>query len=183
MQADLPARAIVKSMNLRTKATARCLIRRESGSAATSKKPIRMKSPNSTCSAQGSRASPFPSPEIWADFPTREGRCSLKLPGWLRPGSLRTCCLKTYPTCFLMTAAGRLRPSSMRWMDWGMVWNGKCLTAKISASPNPAKDCTLSDILMRDAGEKYFLSPKQQERLLCKSAADLRENASTPPKE
>ena len=63
-----------------------------------------------------------------------------------------------------------MRPSSMRWTDWGMVWNGRCLTAKISASPNPAKGCTLSDILMKDAGEKYFLSPKQQERLLCKSA-------------
>ena len=49
----------------------------------------------------------------------------------------------------------------MRWTDWGMVWNGKCLTAKISESPNPEKGCTLSDILMKDAEEKYFLSPKQ----------------------
>lgn len=50
-----------------------------------------------------------------------------------------------------------------------MVWSGRCLTAGISASPNPAKGCILSDILMCDAGEKYFLSPKQQERLLNKS--------------
>ena len=32
-----------------------------------------------------------------------------------------------------------MRPSSIRWMDWGMVWNGRCLTAKISASPQSRK--------------------------------------------
>lgn len=81
-----------------------------------------------------------------------------------------------------MMEAGRLQLSSMRWTDWGMVWNGKCLTAKISESPNPEKGCTLSDILMKDAEEKYFLSPKQQERLLCKSAPARRESESTPRK-
>ena len=67
-------------------------------------------------------------------------------------------------------------------LDWGMVWNGRCLTAKISASLNPARGCTLSDILMKSAEEKYFLSPKQQERLLSKSAPAHRESASTPQK-
>ena len=38
-----------------------------------------------------------------------------------------------------MTGAGRLRPSSMRWTDWGILWNGRCLTAKILGSPNPEK--------------------------------------------
>ena len=90
--------------------------------------------------------------------------------------------LKTYPACLTLTEAGRLRPSSIRWMDWGMVWNGRCLTAKISASLNPARGCTLSDILMKSAEEKYFLSPKQQERLLSKSAPAHRESASTPRK-
>ncbi len=90
--------------------------------------------------------------------------------------------LKTYPACLTMTEAGRLQPSSIRWMDWGMVWSGRCLTAKISASLNPARGCTLSDILMNNAEEKYFLSPKQQERLLSKSAPAHRGSASTPRK-
>ena len=51
-------------------------------------------------------------------------------------------------------------------LGYGVEW--QCLTAKISASLNPARGCTLSDILMKDAEEKYFLSPKQQERLLNK---------------
>ena len=52
-----------------------------------------------------------------------------------------------------------------------MVWNGRCSTAKILASPNPAAECILSDILMSDVEEKYFLSPKQQEVLLFKPTA------------
>ena len=64
----------------------------------------------------------------------------------------------------------------------GILWNGRCLTARILESPNPEKGCTLSDILMSDVEEKYFLSPKQQERLLSKSAPDRRENGCTPRK-
>ena len=88
-----------------------------------------------------------------------------------------------YPVCYLMTEGGRLRRSLTRWTDWGMVWNGNVLTAKISAFPNQETACTLSDILMSDVEEKYFLSPKQQEQLLFKSTEDRKESASTPPKD
>ena len=108
---------------------------------------------------------------------------SLTWPAWLKPGSLRICCLKMYPACYLMTVAGRLRRSSTRWTDWGMVWNGNVLTAKISASPNQETACTLSDILMSDVEEKYFLSPKQQEVLLFKPTAVTKENESALPKD
>ena len=98
-------------------------------------------------------------------------------------GSLRICCLKMYPACYLMTEGGHLRRSSTRWTDWGMVWNGNVLTAKISAFPSQETACTLSDILMSDVEEKYFLSPKQQEVLLFKPTAVTKENESTPPKD
>ena len=62
-----------------------------------------------------------------------------------------------------------------------MVWNGNVLTAKISAFPNQETACTLSDILMSDVEEKYFLSPKQQEQLLFKSTEDRRGNVFTFP--
>ena len=80
-------------------------------------------------------------------------------------------------------AAGRLRQSSTRWTDWGMVWNGNVLTAKILASRSQETACTLSDILMSDVEEKYFLSPKQQEVLLFKPTAVTKENVSTPQKD
>ena len=107
---------------------------------------------------------------------------SLNWPAWLKPGSLRICFLRTWWVSSIMTTAGRLRQSSTRWTDWGMAWNGNVLTAKISASPSQETACTLSDILMRDVEEKYFLSPKQQEVLLFKPTAVTKENEFTPPK-
>ena len=53
----------------------------------------------------------------------------------------------------------------------------------ISAFPSQETACTLSDILMNDVEEKYFLSPKQQEVLLFKPTAATKGSASTPPKD
>ena len=117
------------------------------------------------------------------DSEIRAALSSLNWPAWLKPGSLRICCLKMYPACYLMTEGGHLRRSLTRWTDWGMAWNGNVLTAKISASPSQETACTLSDILMSDVEEKYFLSPKQQEVLLFKPTAATKENESTPPKD
>ena len=91
--------------------------------------------------------------------------------------------LRTWWVSSIMTTAGRLRQSSTRWTDWGMVWNGNVLTAKILASRSQETACTLSDILMSDVEEKYFLSPKQQEVLLFKPTAVTKENVSTPQKD
>ena len=63
------------------------------------------------------------------------------------------------------------------------IYHRNVLTAKISASPSQETACTLSDILMCDVEEKYFLSPKQQEVLLFKPTAGTKESASTPPKD
>ena len=117
------------------------------------------------------------------DLAIREELSSLNWPAWLKSGSLSICCLKMYPDCLTMTAGGHLRRSLTRWTDWGMAWNGNVLTAKISASPSQETACILSDILISDVEEKYFLSPKQQEQLLFKSTEDRKENVSTPPKD
>ena len=58
-----------------------------------------------------------------------EELCSLRSPVSQRLKSLNICSLKTYPDSLTMTAAGRLKPSSMRWMTWGTMSHGKCLTA------------------------------------------------------
>ena len=115
------------------------------------------------------------------DSEIRAALSSLNWPAWLKPGSLRICCLKMYPACYLMTEGGHLRRSLTRWTDWGMAWNGNVLTAKISASPSQETACTLSDILMSDVEEKYFLSPKQQGVLLFKPTEATKESESTPP--
>ena len=117
------------------------------------------------------------------DSEIRAALSSLNWPAWLKPGSLRICFLRTWWVSSIMTTAGHLRRSLTRWADWGMAWNGNVLTAKISAFPSQETACTLSDILMSDVEEKYFLSPKQQEVLLFKPTAGTKESESTPPKD
>ena len=82
-----------------------------------------------------------------------------------------------------MTAAGRLRPSSPRFLTWGTVWNGLCLTANILESRNPGNGCSLSAILIPDAPEKYFLSPAATEKLLYSSSAAPKVTGSTTQRE
>ena len=110
---------------------------------------------------------------------TQEEPCSLRLPDWLKPDGLLIFSLKMFPGCYRMTKAGRFTPSSVRFGSWGTMWNGRCLTAKISESHNQERGCILSDILMEDVPEKYFLSRKQTEQLLYSSAPEGREKGST----
>ena len=60
----------------------------------------------------------------------------------------------------------RSRQSSERWQNLGMAWNGKCLTASISAFHSIGSECSLSDILEESVDEKYFLSEQTVKRLL-----------------
>ena len=110
-----------------------------------------------------------------------EALSSLRLPAWLKPDDLRIFCLRTFQDCLRMTRAGRFLPSSPRLMTWGTAWNGWCLTARISVSPRSESGCSLSDILIPDAPEKYFLSSEQTEKLLYKSSAGRRDRESMTP--
>ncbi len=112
---------------------------------------------------------------------TPEELSSLRLPDWLKPESLRICCLKMFPACSRMTRGGRLLSSSPRWMSWGIMSSGQCLTAPISTSPNQGEGCSLSDILIPDAPEKYFLSSEMTQKLLYKSSEGRRAPGSTTP--
>lgn len=56
--------------------------------------------------------------------------------------------------------------SSVQWQNWGILWNGKCVTAKILECHSTGKGCSLSDILEEEVAEKYFLSDKAVQRLM-----------------
>ena len=87
------------------------------------------------------------------------------------------------PAYFLLEKGGRFTPSSVRYLNWGIMSNGKCLTARISESPSQGSGCILSDILMEDVPEKYYLSQKQMEQLLYKSMLVNREKESMQKKD
>ncbi|BFK90476.1 hypothetical protein K030075H31_15860 [Blautia producta] len=110
------------------------------------------------------------------DLQMSEELSSLRLPDWLQTSDLRILSLKTYPDCYRMTKGGRFTPSSVRYLSWGIIWNGKCLTARISGFSSQGRRCILSDILMEDVPEKYYLSQKQMEQLLYKSKKEGRES-------
>ena len=110
---------------------------------------------------------------------TPEELSSLRLPDWLKPESLRICCLKMFPAFYSMTRDRRLRPSSPRFMSWGMVSNGMCATAQTTGLLNRGKGCSLSDILIPDAPARYFLSPEMTARLLYSSSEERRDTGST----
>lgn len=112
---------------------------------------------------------------------TREELSSLRLPDWLKQDGLRICCLKMFPDFYSMTRGRRLQPSSPRFMTWGMVLNGLCATAPTTGHLNHGEGCSLSDILISDVPEKYFLSPEMTAKLLYSSSEERRATESTTP--
>ena len=113
------------------------------------------------------------------DLKMQEVLSSLNWPEWLKKNDRRIFSLKTCLGSFRMTEAGRLVSSSPRFMTWGIMSNGLCLTANILESRNQDGGCSLSDILIPDAPEKYFLSSEMVEKLLYKSSAGRRDREST----
>ena len=123
-----------------------------------------------------SRSAP---PEENSGLKMPEELSSLRFPDWLRKDDLRICSLKMFPTFYRMTKDGHLRSSSPRFMSWGIMSNGLCLTAKISESRSQGGGSSLSDILIPDAPEKYFLSSAQEAKLLYRLSEADRDTGST----
>ena len=135
----------------------------------------------STLFAEAFPASPSVSQDSAEDSKmTQEALSFLRSPALPPLKDLHFSVLRMFPVCFRMTKAGLLRPSSLRWMNWGMMSHGRCLTARISESPKPERECILSDILESDVPEKYFLSQTQMQRLLYNSCRARKETESTP---
>ncbi len=112
--------------------------------------------------------SPSQSQEQEKDLTIQEERCFLKLQELLPLKNLSMSSSRMFPVCLTTTKAGHLKQSSIHWMNWGMMYAGRYLTAKISEYRNHEIECTLSDIIEESVPEKYFLSRKQAEKLLYK---------------
>ena len=92
-----------------------------------------------------------------------EELCSLKSVGSHLFSDLNIYSLKTSEDCSTMTGGLHLKPSSEPWTDWGMMWNGKCLIAKILESHKIGSVCSLSDILEDNVPETFDLNVKDDE--------------------
>ena len=133
----------------------------------------------STLFAEDSLVKAFQSLEKGAALTMQEELSSLRSPGLPPLKNLSICSLKMFPVSYRMTAAGRLRPSSVRWMNWGTMSHGRCLTAQILESPSPEKECILSDFIEKSVPEKYCLSQTQIQKLLSKEFPERKETEYT----
>ena len=125
-----------------------------------------MSCPASTSFAEDFLARASASPDTERALTTLAELFFSRLPEYLELKSPLLFFLKTYPACCRMTKAGPSPSYSGRFLAWGIMSSGKCLTAKITESPSPEGGCSLSDILEKDAPEKYYLSSAQMEKLL-----------------
>ncbi|VJM36214.1 DNA methylase [Streptococcus pneumoniae] len=87
-----------------------------------------------------------------------EELCSLKLLGSHLFSNPDIYSLKTSRDSSTTTEEIPLRSSSQRWMNWGMMWNGKCLTAKILESPKIGNVCSLQGYQEAEIGDSVNLS-------------------------
>ena len=127
--------------NMQRKHTKRCTIQETRCITMTQEKSTQTSCLISTLYAEDSLAKAFQSLENEKDSAIPEELSSLRSPGLPPLKNLSICSLKMFPDCYHITKAGRLRPSSVRWMNWGTMSYGKCLTAQILVYPNPEKEC------------------------------------------
>ncbi|VNF28560.1 methyl transferase [Streptococcus pneumoniae] len=95
-----------------------------------------------------------------------EELCSLKLLGSHLFSDLNIYSLRTSEDSSTMMEGLHLKPSSEPWTNWGMMWNGKCLIARILESPKIGNVCSLSDILEENVPETFFLSAEKVNHLI-----------------
>ena len=80
----------------------------------------------------------------------------LKSCGWLKSGSLRYYSPKMSRDYLATIKVAPSEPSSEQWMNWGMMSNGRCLTAQILESPKTEKGWFIVGHLRGTCGRKVF---------------------------
>lgn len=98
-----------------------------------------------------------------------EELCSLKSVDSHLFSDLNIYSLKTSEDSSIITGGLHLKPSSEPWTDWGMMWNGKCLIARILECHKIGSVCSLSDILEENVPETFFLSDEKVNNLIVNS--------------
>lgn len=124
----------------------------------TSQKSIQQLFPTSTSSFDDSLARLFQSLESGEALRIPEERSSLNLREYCAQNNLDYLSLRMFEDFSATTTEKLSAPSSPRLMSWGMIANGKCLTARITESLRIGRESSLSDILEEHVDQKYFLS-------------------------
>ena len=97
-------------------------------------------------------------------FADERGDLFFELADCLKRKDLSIFALKTYPVSWGLTREKLLQKSLKRFLNWGIAWNGVCITAPITF-PKSEKEFTLQDVLESTVPEKYWLSEKATARI------------------
>src|SRR5690606_16213779 len=75
---------------------------------------------------------------------------------------------------YSITMRGKRLPLSLgRLQNWGIIFSGKCLTARISESHKTESESILLDILEQNPESKYFLSKSQLKNIIYRQPQKL----------
>src|SRR3990167_963719 len=154
----------VKSINMQSQLTPNISPATKTG--ATQEKLIQTNSQTLICSVAVFRAKAFQLLEKGRVSKIQEALYSMKSAESWQSKDLNFCFSKMSKGCSQQTLGGVSQQSSHRWMNWGMMSNGKFLTQNILESRRIGKECSLSDILEANPADKYFLSEQMTKRLM-----------------
>ena len=76
------------------------------------------------------------------------------------------CSTRMLRACLAHNRGSTIYPFSLKWRDWGMMSNGRFLTARIGQFRRTGKGSILSDILETVVDQQYFLSRQQMEKIV-----------------
>lgn len=98
-------------------------------------------------------------------FEDDRGNLFLTISKSLKPSAPVTLSLKTYPTCLVYRRGNVSESSLKRFLNWGIVCAGVCLTLPDSGYRSQEEGCSLSDILETDVPQKYWLSEEMMRKI------------------
>ena len=104
-------------------------------------------------------------PENGLAPPTVEEICSLSLPESLKTNDLAILYLRMFPDCWGLRKGKPFARSLQRFPNWGIAWNGWCMTAPASACHRRGGESILQDVLESTVPEKYWLSEKAMRKI------------------
>lgn len=155
----------VNSTSTQSKPTTRTS--KKTGNQRTSLKSNHQTSLTSMCSVEDSRASLFRLLENGRVSRILEVLFSLNCVGSHRRKDLDCCSLKMSKDSLTTIRGKPLERSSVRFLNWGMMSNGRCVTVRTMVSRRTGNGCSLSDILepSHSVDQKYFLSEKSVRKM------------------
>ena len=76
------------------------------------------------------------------------------------------CSTRMLRACLVHDQDSTTFPFCLKWKDWGMMSNGRFLTAKIGQFRKTGRGSILSDILEAAVDQQFFLSRQQMEKIV-----------------